>query len=49
MVILFIVVGAIVFVKLRAKANSIKEVEKVEQIQIIPPADKPEENTYQQM
>lgn len=48
-VILFIVVGAIVFVKLRAKANSIKEVEKVEQIQVDPPADKPEENTYQQM
>jgi len=34
-VILFVVIGAIVFVKLRAKANTIKEVEKVEQIQII--------------
>jgi hypothetical protein len=48
-VILFIVVGAIVFVKLRAKGNAIKEVDKVEQIQIDPPAEKPEENTYQQM
>jgi hypothetical protein len=47
-VILFIVVGAIVFVKLRAKGNSIKEVEKVEQVQV-PAGDKPETNAYQQM
>jgi uncharacterized membrane protein len=46
-VILFVVVGAIVFVKLRAKGNSIKEVEKVEQVQVAP-AEKPE-NAYQQM
>ncbi len=46
-VILFVVVGVIVFVKLRAKGNSIKEVEKVDQLQV--PANKPEVNAYQQM
>lgn len=46
-VILFVVVGAIVFVKLRAKGNSIKEVEKVEQVQVIHP-DKPED-AFQQV
>lgn len=48
-VILFIVVGVVIFVKLRHKGNAIKEVEKVEQLQVSPPGEKIEENTYQQM
>lgn len=48
-VILFIVVGVIIIVKLRHKGNAIKEVEKVGQLQVDPPADKVEENTYHQM
>jgi hypothetical protein len=48
-VILFVVVGVIIIVKLRHKGNAIKEVEKVEQLQVGQPVDKVEENTYNQM
>jgi hypothetical protein len=47
LLILFVVVGVIVFVKMRHRGNSIKEVEKVpEQVQV---EQAPAENTFQQM
>lgn len=36
-VILFVVVGVVIFIKLRHRGNSIKEVEKVDQLQVISP------------